>query len=128
MPPSKAKQLGRFVQRHRREVGVSLREAAKQMGLDYTWLYRLEKGEIESPAPDKLVRVARVLKVDTEDLFALVGYMSPDQLPDFVPYLRAKFDLNEAAVRELSETFRRVLDEPVPKQRKKGGIRAKRSR
>ena len=46
-----------------------------------------------------------MLKVPFEDLYALAGYKTPDELPTFRPYMRAKYDLPPEAVRELESYF-----------------------
>src|SRR5712691_8194876 len=102
MPPTKrAKALGRLIKKHRLAKGLTLRAAAEQMGYDHSYLGRLEAGDYETPSPKLLQAVARVLVIPIEDLYALSGYSVSDRLPDFAPYLRAKFDLPDEAVERL---------------------------
>ena len=49
--------------------------------------------------------IARALKVDFEDLYSLAGYESPERLPTFQPYLRAKYELPPEAVADLERYF-----------------------
>ena len=106
MAESKAKELGQFIQRQREAKGLSIRGLARETGLPPATVYRIEQGEFEQPAPEKLQRLARALEADVEDLYALAGYMMPEGLPDFAPYLRAKFALPDRAVNELDAYFR----------------------
>lgn len=111
MPPSKrAAQLGRLVKKHRQAKGLSLRAAAEQIGYDHSYLGRIEAGDYESPAPKLLKKLASVLGIPIEDLYALAGYQVEDRLPDFAPYLRAKFDLPDEAVDRLDEYFQMLKE------------------
>jgi transcriptional regulator with XRE-family HTH domain len=111
MPPSKrAAQLGRLVKKHRQVKGLSLRAAAEEIGYDHSYLGRIEAGDYESPAPKLLKKLASVLDIPIEDLYALAGYQVEDRLPDFAPYLRAKFDLPDEAVDRLDEYFQMLKE------------------
>lgn len=119
--------LGRFLREAREAKGLSQRQLAKLVGFSFSSISRMEKGEFGSPDPAKLQRIAATLDVDLEDIYALAGYVVPKGLPDFAPYLRAKFELPETAVKELDKYFR-TLQERYGKDnkpsRRKGGGRA----
>lgn len=100
--------MHKFVQRHRIARGLSIRGLARQAGIPVATAFRIEQGDFEQPSPEKLQRLARALEIDVEDLYALAGYMMPEGLPDFAPYLRAKFSLPERAVKDLDAYFRRL--------------------
>ena len=109
MPPSKrAQQLGRLIKKNRQAKGLSFREAAEKMGFHHSYLARIESGDFESPKPKQLKLIARALEIPVEDLYALAGYQVPDRLPDFAPYLRAKFDMPDEAVDRLEEYFQLI--------------------
>jgi transcriptional regulator with XRE-family HTH domain len=110
MSPLKTRKLGQLVQRHRQAKGLSLRALAREAGLDYSWLSRVEQGEIATPAPQRLQRLARVLDVDIEEVYGLTGYAVSDRLPEFETYLRAKYDLPDQAVNQLDEYFQMLRD------------------
>jgi hypothetical protein len=65
-----------------------------------------------------LWRVARVLDIETADLFLEAGYGDAHGLPGFVPYLRAKYDLPTQAVEQLEAHFE-LINEKY--QQGKGG-------
>ena len=48
---------------------------------------------------------ARTLDIPAEDLLALAGYDVPDRLPNFTPYLRAKYELPPEAIADLERYF-----------------------
>lgn len=107
MPESKpsAVELGRLLQRHRRDAGLSLEDLAKRSGLDKSTVYRIEQAQIEAPSPQKLQRLASALGTEVEDYFALAGYFTAHGLPNLEPYLRAKYDATPEEAREVESYF-----------------------
>ncbi|OHV61390.1 hypothetical protein BCD48_39680 [Pseudofrankia sp. BMG5.36] len=65
-----------------------------------------------------------MLGVDHGDLFALAGYQSPQGLPSFVPYLRARYRMTDGTAEELATYFdnlkreRRIVERTTPMARK----------
>jgi transcriptional regulator with XRE-family HTH domain len=111
MPPTeRAKQLGRLIAKYRQAKGLSQRAAADLMGYHHSYLARLEGGDYEAPRPQQLKKMASVLDIPMEDLYALAGYQVEDRLPDFAPYLRAKYDLPTEAVERLDEYFQMLKE------------------
>lgn len=82
--------LGDFLRARREAARLSQTQMAAQIGVSRPYLGRLENGEYEHPAPEILSRMAKLLNVHLEDLYALAGVILPTDLPDFGPYLRAK--------------------------------------
>ena len=124
MTPSNSNELGDFIYRARQERGLSLRTLAKASGLDWSYIAYLEKGEITTPDPAKLQKLARALEIEIEDFYALAGYLMPEGLPQLAPYLRAKYDLPEAAGEEVERYVarlqKRFREPPKPQDRKRG--------
>ena len=110
MTPSNSNELGDFIYRARQERGLSLRTLAKASGLDWSYIAYLEKGEITTPDPAKLQKLARALEIEG--------------LPQLAPYLRAKYDLPEAAGEEVERYVarlqKRFREPPKPQDRKRG--------
>lgn len=113
MTPPDLSDLGAFIARHRQERGLTQEALGGAAGVSDTTILRLERGEFGRPDPDKLTRIAGALDVEAEDLFALARYRAGDGLPDFGPYLRAKFgeDLPPPARKELEDYFERLRAE-----------------
>ena len=97
--------LGEFVRLRRQSMDLSLADAASASDLDPSYWNKLENGHYQSPAPQHLQTIARVLGVPTEDLYGLAGYDIPERLPSFQPYLRAKYDLPPEAIADLERYF-----------------------
>lgn len=121
MSPQYRTILARTIKRHRKAAGMSKYALAMETGIPQSTILRLEAGKIEAPDPDKIERIAKVLKIESEELFA--AYPAPERLPDMAPYLRAKFGMSDEAVAEAEQFFSGLADKD-----KKGGARAKRSR
>ena len=66
------RELGRFLEHRRRELGLSRRDLADQSGLSYPYVSQLETGDRE-PALKAMRALAPVLEVRPEELAALVA-------------------------------------------------------
>lgn len=103
--------LGEYLRLARERAGISQRQLASRVGIHNSYLARLENGEWESPSADVLQRIAEVLEISSTDLLAFIGVKPPEGLPELAPYLRAKYRLDEAAIRELGEHMRRPAED-----------------
>lgn len=64
--------------RERRNLGLNQAAQLAKVGKD--WLSRIESGEIRRPRDqDKLVRLARVLHIEVEDVLAAAGRLTAEQ-------------------------------------------------
>src|SRR5579859_528702 len=93
--------LGEYLRQAREQAGISQRQLASRVGVHNSYLARLESGENDNPSPELLQRFAEVLEVSSTDLLAFIGVKPPEGLPELAPYLRAKYRLEETAIREL---------------------------
>ena len=106
MDQDQAQELGEHLRRAREELGYSSRALARMTFMNDASILRMEAGLVAAPAPDKLARIAEALNLDLADVFALAGYAAPTQLPNWRPYLRAKYsELPTEAVDELESFF-----------------------
>ena len=97
--------LGAYVQQLRVQRAWSERGLASRAKVHYSWISRLERGQIASPDASYLWRVARALEVEVADMYLEAGFGDAHGLPGFGPYLRAKYHLPDEAVRQLQEHF-----------------------
>lgn len=65
--------FGSYVQRLRRARGWTQRQVAGDLGIDFTYLSKLENNRGEAPGDDTIRRLADLLEVDAETLLALAG-------------------------------------------------------
>ena len=61
----------------------SLRRFAQTVGISATFLSKVETGEFNPPAQDKIKEMARLLEIDSDELLALAGKVDPD-LPKII--------------------------------------------
>ncbi len=102
--------LGAVVRQAREHAGLSLRNLEAIVGVSRQLLLRLEHDQLDNPSPALLQRLAEALELDSDDLFAFVGYRPSEKLPSLTPYLRAKYRLPPEALAEASEALRDILD------------------
>jgi transcriptional regulator with XRE-family HTH domain len=118
MPISSNVELNVRLKRLRLERRMSIRSLAEVAGMDAATVYRIEHGDIASPRPQHLQRIAVALEVDVEDLYALAGYLVPSSLPSLQPYLRAKYNLPPQAAKQIDEYFTALRDHWRSEQQK----------
>ena len=70
--------FGQTIKRLRRERGLTQRELASELGIDFTYLSKLENGRGEAPGEETVRKLAELLEFDTEELLALAGKLPPE--------------------------------------------------
>lgn len=109
MDDEQAKRLGDVLRARREALGFSLRQLKERCGIDDGLLSRMEQGQILTPSPDKLARLAEALDVRMADLYAMADYAVPSELPSFRPYLRTKYrSMPSPAIEEMERYFARL--------------------
>jgi HTH-type transcriptional regulator, competence development regulator len=97
--------LGEFI-RHRRETlraedpAFSVRRVAERVGIEPSYLSKVERDIGSPPAEDTLVRLAAVLDVDADVMLAMAGKVSRD-LRDVI---RRRPQLFGQLIRELKDS------------------------
>ncbi len=81
IPPADNETFGSRIRRLRHEAGLTQRRLAAEVGIDFTYLSKLENDQDGQSPGDALVRnLARRLDDDAEDLLALAGKVPVDAL------------------------------------------------
>ena len=107
MTAQQAKVFGAYIRSRREGFGISQTQLARLVDTRDSTINRLEAGSISAPRPDKLTRIADCLQLSLADVFAMVGYAVPRQLPSWLPYLRAKYPtLPQEAIEEIETHLR----------------------
>ncbi len=91
MNPEEAKRFGTYLAEVRVRKKLSQRELGHIVGVPNSTILRLERGENRAPRLDLLTAIADALSVPLADMFGMVGYAVPSELPSVGPYLRAKY-------------------------------------
>jgi transcriptional regulator with XRE-family HTH domain len=68
--------LGRILKQQRVTVPLTLQELAKESGVSSSHLGRIERGE-RFPSARILLKIAKPLGFDEDELFTLAGFLSP---------------------------------------------------
>jgi transcriptional regulator with XRE-family HTH domain len=104
MNDERARRLGEYIKAHREAQNLTILTLASRAGIDDGGLSRLEHGKVPYPRPNTLCAVATALHLPLADLYALAGYVVPDELPSIKPYLHAKYaELPEDVITELCD-------------------------
>ena len=110
--------LGDFLRERRESLretdpSFSVRRVADRVGIQPSYLSKVERGEAAPPSEDTLVRIARELDVDADALLALAGKVSRDLLDTirrrpllFAQLIRELKDLPDHAVLRLVREVR----------------------
>ncbi len=91
----------------------TLRQFATAVGISATFLSKVERGEFDPPAADKIMKMAELLKVDADELLALAGRVDPElnaiirENPTVLPdLLRTMRGMTVGDLRKLAEQAR----------------------
>ena len=72
--------LGEKLRERRKERHASLETVASEAGISAPYLLKLERGDVNSPSPRVLARIARTLEVPYLSLMELAGYLDEEDL------------------------------------------------
>lgn len=106
--PAPGETFGTYVQRVRRQRGFTQRALAARLGIDFTYLSKLENARDETPSEELIRRLAPILNADAEALLGLAGKV-PTELrrlaleePEFALFLRRLPSMSPDERRRLS--------------------------
>ena len=95
----------------------SLRRFAETIGISPTFLSKIETGQLDPPAPDRIKKMAELLDVSADDLLILADKFDPelkeiikDQPKAMADFLRTARDVNlsEEGIRKITEQIRKL--------------------
>lgn len=94
--------FGQFIRQARKDKGYSQRDLAKLVGLDFTYLSKLENNRADyAPKEDVIRRLAHELEIDPDELIFLAGRI-PEQDEEFL----------KQNYKSMPALFRRMKDNP----------------
>jgi transcriptional regulator with XRE-family HTH domain len=70
--------FGRRLRELRRLKGMSQRELAERVGVDFTYLSKIENDRMLPPGVETIATLARILAADVDELSVLAGKIPPD--------------------------------------------------
>lgn len=98
-----AETFGVALRRLRREAGVTQRELADRIGVDFSYISKVENGRVSPPAADTVVQIANALGVGSEELLALTGKIPTEVQKSVSTSKAAQEFLREAQQMKLSD-------------------------
>src|SRR3954454_2723293 len=98
--------LGTLLRNRRQEARLSLSRLADLTGLHKSYLARIELGQVRQPSAENLQRIAAALELPESTVFGLLDERTRDQLPPLQLYLRAKYDLPDDVITEMTNYLR----------------------
>jgi transcriptional regulator with XRE-family HTH domain len=126
-------QFGLVLRNWRTGAGKGLRELSKKTGMSFTYLAKIERGELPPPSEEKLRRLAKVLGRSSDELLNFAERLPADviQIAQRQPARYAKLvratknlshnELDRVIHRALSEVARISLEKKNAKQRRVSG-------
>jgi transcriptional regulator with XRE-family HTH domain len=116
--PEGEETFGGRIKERRRKLELTQRDVAARLGIDFTYLSKLENNRGESPSADTIRKLAVVLQDDPEELLALAGKV-PEGLRDRaqrdLAFARLVQRLPEVSDKELQEISRKLkITAPKP--------------
>jgi hypothetical protein len=88
-------EFGEFIRKLRLGLNppVTLRGFAEKVGISPTYLSKIERGDFDPPAEDTIVRIAKELKCNEDELLGMAGKISSDVASVIInkPVLAAQF-------------------------------------
>lgn len=111
--------FGTRIQQLRREHGMTQRQVAAELGIDFTYLSKLENDRGEPPGEETVRRLAQLFGVDPEELLAKAGKV-PSELRE-----RAQGDLQFAT---LLRTLPKLSKEDLQRVYRSAGLPGERPR
>ena len=107
--------FGGRIQRRRRELELTQRGVAAKLGIDFTYLSKLENDRGEPPGEDTVRNLAEVLDDDAEELLALAGKVPTElrsRAQNDVQFARFLRRLPNMSDKELDDLYRKFKIAP----------------
>jgi len=101
----KQRSLADVIREAREAAGLSIRQLATLVGLDFSVLSRIEAGKVARPSPEVLQNLADVLELDAAELLAFIGVKM--KLPEPRTYFRQAYGMTEREAEEAAALIAR---------------------
>jgi transcriptional regulator with XRE-family HTH domain len=113
-----AQALGRRITELRKKHGyASVRALAKETNISFSYLAKLERGEIESPSTQTLERIAKVFSGNVQEILGESNIKLSGELPDMRTYFRRTLGVSFDEADKLAA----LIEGEISTRAKKGG-------
>ncbi|MCX7928324.1 MAG: helix-turn-helix transcriptional regulator [Patescibacteria group bacterium] len=98
-----AAKIGKYLRYQRMKRKDTLADFAQKIGVNSSYLFRLEKGDYKTVGIDVLEKIATGLQMDLVDLLLKcnLSLKKPKELPDIKYYLREKYQFHTKAIEDV---------------------------
>ena len=111
------KTFGQVLKEIRRSKDVTQRELAAAVGVDFSYISKIENDRMPPPAADTIVKICEVLDVPSDNLLAMTGKM-PTQIKEAISEKPAAQQfLREAQTMTLTDDEWGILTQQLKKLR-----------
>ena len=111
------KTFGQTLREIRRSKDVTQRELATDVGVDFSYISKIENDRMPPPAADTIVKICEVLGVPPDDLLAMTGKMPTSIKEVLSDNPAAQQFLREARTMTLTDDEWNVLTQQLKKLR-----------
>lgn len=77
------KSFGEHLRQLRKDKRITQRELADKIKVDFTYISKIETGALQPPSEDVIIKIAKVLEVDEEQMIML-GKKIPSSYKEFI--------------------------------------------
>jgi transcriptional regulator with XRE-family HTH domain len=119
--------FGERLRQLRRAQHMNQRTLAARVGIDFTYLSKIENGRMDPPSAETIVKLAQALSANPDELLLLAHKVPQDLIPIIIrspqwpAFLRSIRDLTDAELRELSASAQALRTKRGYKMRIRGG-------
>ncbi len=102
--PLKMKNMGNYLKQLRKDLGLTLREAAKRAEIAPSHLSKIETGlAFNSIGVRVLINLSKTYNIPITAILEEAGFIekSKNEMPEFSQYLRSKYQLPPQAIRDM---------------------------
>lgn len=90
----------------RKRTGMSQRVVAEKVGINFTYLSKIESGVMSPPSEKLIIKLAKVLNADKDELITLAGKFPSDLTRSLKDRDTLRF-LRSSEFREIMQTYKR---------------------
>lgn len=114
-----AETFGQTLRELRRSKGMSQRSLAEKVGVDFSYISKIENNRLPPPAADTIVKICEVLSVPSEELLSSTGKM-PTSSKEMIgtssaalQFIREaeEMNLSESEWEQLTKKLKRLRDD-----------------
>lgn len=108
-------EFGKKIKQLRKQQRITQKKLAENVGIDVTYLSKIENGKLAPPAQDKIKKMAKILEVNEDELITLADKV-PEDLTEIIPkaskeipsFLREAKDLNDREWEKLKSYVKEI--------------------